>query len=38
MCELVRSVSTTRLSRRCGTVTPQTLVAVEDGLRVVLDL
>ena len=32
-CEDVRSVSTERLRKRCGAVTPQTLALVEDALR-----
>ncbi len=37
-CEDVRSVSTERLSSRWGSVSPRTLAAVEDRLRILLDL
>ena len=37
-CEDVRSISTSRLMRRLGNVTPSTIDAVEDRLRVLLGL
>ena len=37
-CEDVRSISTSRLMRRLGNVTPLTIDAVEDRLRVLLGL
>lgn len=37
-CEDVRSVAKERLSQRLGTVSPETLVEVEDRLRILLDL
>lgn len=37
-CEDVRSVSKERLSKRWGAVTPPTLAAVSDRLRILLDL
>lgn len=37
-CEDVRSVAKERLSRRCGSVSPQTMIAVEDRLRILLGL
>ena len=37
-CEDVRSVSTSRLSKRLGKVSPKTLAEVEDRLRVLLGL
>jgi mRNA interferase MazF len=37
-CDAVRSISTTRLRRRLGRVRPATTAAIEDSLRVVLDL
>lgn len=37
-CEDIRSVSKERLSRRLGTVSPDTLAAVKDRLRILLDL
>jgi mRNA interferase MazF len=37
-CEDVRSISLARLSRQWGTVTAATLTAVEDRLRILLDL
>jgi mRNA interferase MazF len=37
-CEDVRSVSQERLIARLGVVTPQTLLSVEDRLRILLDL
>ena len=37
-CEDVRSVSKERLTKRLGTVSRPTLAAVEDRLRIVLDL
>ena len=38
MCDQLRVFSTERLLRRRGTVTAQTLAAIEDRLRVLLDL
>ena len=38
MCEAVRSISTDRLERAWGVVSPETLAVVDDRLRVVLDL
>lgn len=38
MCENLRSVSTTRLIRHLGTVDAATMAAVEDRLRILLDL
>ncbi len=38
MCENLRSVSKQRLIRRFGTLTPATMRAVEDRLRILLDL
>ena len=38
MCEAVRSISSDRLERAWGAVSPSTLATVEDRLRVVLDL
>lgn len=38
MCEDIRSVSKQRLGRKSGTVTSQTLEAVEDHLRILLSL
>ncbi len=38
MCEAVRSVSKIRLSKRWGIVSPKTLSAVEDRLRILLGL
>ena len=38
MCDAVRSVSTERLDRRLGSVERLTLAAVEDRLRIVLEL
>jgi mRNA interferase MazF len=38
VCEGVRSISTERLIRRFGRVTPDTLTRVADRLRVVLEL
>lgn len=38
MCEMVRSISTDRLSRLCGMVGTETMAAVDDRLRVLLDL
>ncbi len=37
-CEDVRSVSTERLSERWGWVSPQTIIAVEDRLRILMGL
>ncbi len=37
-CEDVRSISTTRLVRRLGIVSPQTIDLVEDRLRILLGL
>jgi mRNA interferase MazF len=37
-CDAVRSVSTARLHRRLGRIGAATLAAVEDSLRIVLDL
>ena len=37
-CEDVRSVAKERLSRRCGMVSPDTMAAVDDRLRILLDL
>jgi mRNA interferase MazF len=37
-CEAVRSISTQRLQGRWGVVAPATLSAVEDRLRILLDL
>lgn len=37
-CEDIRAVSTTRLRRRLGRVSPETLAAVVDLLRAILDL
>jgi mRNA interferase MazF len=38
MCEAVRSVSNIRLGKRWGVVSPATLAAVEDRLRILLGL
>jgi mRNA interferase MazF len=38
MCDAIRSVSTDRLERQWGTVQRRTLAAVEDRLRILLDL
>jgi mRNA interferase MazF len=37
-CEAVRSISTERLRRRRGVVTPETIAGVEDRLRILLGL
>ena len=37
-CEDIRSVSKDRLSKRWGSVTAQTIAAVEDRVRILLDL
>ena len=37
-CEDVRSISTSRLAKKLGTVTPSTIDAVEDRLRILLGL
>lgn len=37
-CEDVRSVAQERLSRRWGAISPATIAAVEDRLRILLDL
>ena|SRR5579862_4668786 len=37
-CEDIRSVSRSRLVRRCGAVSPATIAAVEDCLRILLVL
>ena len=37
-CEDVRSVAKERLSRRCGVVSPDTMAAVDDRLRILLNL
>jgi mRNA interferase MazF len=37
-CEDVRSISTSRLVRKLGRVSPQTIDAVEDRLRILLGL
>ena len=37
-CEDVRSISTSRLVKKLGTVTPSTIDAVEDRLRILLGL
>jgi mRNA interferase MazF len=37
-CEDVRSISKERLRRRCGQVSPESLVQVEDRLRILLSL
>jgi mRNA interferase MazF len=38
LCEAMRSVSHDRLERRMGAVSPQTLQAVQDRLRILLNL
>jgi mRNA interferase MazF len=38
MCEMVRSVSTARLTRSWGKVDARTMAVVEDRLRILLDL
>lgn len=38
LCEAMRSVSHDRLERRMGTVSPQTMLEVQDRLRILLDL
>ncbi len=38
MCEAVRSISTDRLVRRWGAVESTTIVAIEDRLRILLEL
>jgi mRNA interferase MazF len=37
-CEDVRSISVERLEKRWGTVSPETLIAVEDRLRILMGL
>jgi mRNA interferase MazF len=37
-CEDVRSISVDRLEKRCGTVSRETLAAVEDRLRILMGL
>jgi mRNA interferase MazF len=38
LCEAMRSVSQDRLARRLGAVSPQTMLDVQDRLRILLDL
>jgi mRNA interferase MazF len=38
LCEAVRSVSSDRLARQLGAVSPATMIAVEDRLRILLGL
>lgn len=38
LCEAMRSVSHDRLERRMGAVSPQTMLEVQDRLRILLDL